>query len=228
MLALTGELLLSAWEKGLAEHDIDRALSMLALALPETSRDSLAELPIAERDILLLQLRAITFGPWLQGFASCSSCGTSLEFSLSIETLLERNAHISDEMAQDLHLRPVNSKDLLAILSASDVADAEKRLLSRCLVSQRIDTPVSPATRKEFELLNSAAEMSFALDCPNCSKHEVVAFDIARFLWAEVQRTATHLLSEIHVLASAYGWSECAIAAMAPRRRMAYMEMLNA
>jgi hypothetical protein len=124
MLALTGELLLSAWEKGLAEHDIDRALTMLALALPETSRDSLAELPIAERDILLLQLRAITFGPWLQGFASCSSCGTSLEFSLSIETLLERNAHISDEMAQDLHLRPVNSKDLLEILSASVFADA--------------------------------------------------------------------------------------------------------
>ena len=53
-------------------------------------------------------------------------------------------------------------------------------------------------------------------------------FDIARFLWAETRRAAAHLLSEIHELASAYGWSEEAIAAMSAQRRSAYMEMLNA
>ena len=44
MRALTGELLLSAWDRGTAEHDIDRALTMLAFAMPETSREELAAL----------------------------------------------------------------------------------------------------------------------------------------------------------------------------------------
>jgi hypothetical protein len=35
------------------------------------------------------------------------------------------------------------------------------------------------------------------------------------------------LLGEIHELASAYGWSERAIAQMSAGRRAAYLEMLN-
>ena len=51
---------------------------------------------------------------------------------------------------------------------------------------------------------------------------------MARFLWKEVRNAARRLLGEIHQLASAYGWSERAIAAMGPGRRAAYLGMLSA
>ena len=228
MHALTGERLLSAWDQGMTEHDIERALTMLALAMPEASREHLADLPITERNKLLLQLRALTFGPLLKGFAICSGCETPLEFTLRVDELLTRAEQLETETVQHSHLRAVNSHDLLAILAAEDAAHAEDLLLTRCLVSGGPEVLSFPAIREEFETLNAAAEMMFALDCPTCSRREMADFDIARFLWAETRRAAAHLLSEIHELASAYGWSEEAIAAMSAQRRSAYMEMLNA
>ena len=50
MRALAGELLLAAWERGAPEHDLDRALTMLAAALPDADREQLGALPIVERN----------------------------------------------------------------------------------------------------------------------------------------------------------------------------------
>jgi len=90
MRALTGDLLLSAWERCAHEHDLDRAVTMLALALPASSREQLAALPLGERNMLLLRLHEISFGPSLRGFASCSQCGEPLEFVLPAGALAER------------------------------------------------------------------------------------------------------------------------------------------
>ncbi len=57
MRALSGDLLLTAWERCAGEHDINRAVTMLALALPASSREQLAALPLAERNVLLLRLQ---------------------------------------------------------------------------------------------------------------------------------------------------------------------------
>jgi hypothetical protein len=238
MRALTGELLLSAWDRGTAEHDINRALTMLAFAMPETSREELAELSIAERNALLLQLRAITFGPVLNGYATCSACAAPLEFALPVDSLLAYEQQLPaaprewSEDAQTFHLRPVNSNALLAALSASDAEQAEERLLSCCLTISGLhqaSVEFSPASvREKFEQVNASAEIVCTLDCPACAKRETLDLDIVRFLWTEVRRAALRLLCEIHELACAYGWSERAIVTMSPSRRNAYREMLNA
>jgi hypothetical protein len=223
MRPLTGELLLSAWDQGMANHDVERALIMLSIALPEEGHDHLAELPIAERNALLLRLRAITFGPVLRGFTECSNCGAAIEFTLPVDTLLSRS-----EVTPSFHLRPVNSHDLLALFSTHDCADAEKLLLTRCLKPNSTQHLSVSDLRKEFELLNASSETLVALECPTCSQQGQADFDAAHFLWAEVKHAASRLLVEIHELASAYGWSESAIAAMSAQRRSAYMEMLDA
>ena len=52
--------------------------------------------------------------------------------------------------------------------------------------------------------------------------------DVARFLWLEIRHAARELLSDIHVLASHYGWAERDIASMSPLRRAAYLQMWSA
>ena len=54
-----------------------------------------------------------------------------------------------------------------------------------------------------------------------------VDLDVARFLLREVAAAARRLMADIHELASAYGWSEAAIASMSAARRAAYLEMLS-
>jgi hypothetical protein len=63
------------------------------------------------------------------------------------------------------------------------------------------------------------------LSCPACGRDYVVSFDIASFLWSEIEAKAPRLLLEVHDLASAYGWAEAEILALAPWRRSFYRAM---
>jgi hypothetical protein len=233
MLPLAGELLLRAWEDGAAEHDLGRALTMLATALPGTGREQLGALPIADRNLLLLRLHELTFGPMLSVFGVCASCGAQFEFAVSAAELTAHLADQSpasqvawDEGGRQYRLRAVTSDDLLATLAVPEAGAAQDLLLHRCLdVAPGVVHPTSVLER--FEQLNAASELSCSVDCPGCSGRELLDLDVARFLWTEVRNAARRLLGEIHQLASAYGWGERAIAGMGAGRRAAYLEMLS-
>ncbi len=229
MRPLAGELLLDAWEQGAAGDDVSRGLTLLALALPESSRDGLAELPLGEINRLLLHLHRLSFGPVLRGFSECPHCGARMELALPVAQMMARLDVPAAEVAwiEDgipYRLRPVNTADLAASLAAEDEAEAQRCVLARCL-----DRPTwSAAALEKFEQLNAAAELTFALQCPECSCSRTQELDVSRFLWLEVRHAALRLLGEIHELAAAYGWSEDAIVRMSPQRREAYRELLSA
>jgi len=237
MRPLAGELLLAAWEAGAAEHDLDRALTMLATALPDADRGQLGALPIAERNVLLLRLHELTFGSLLSVFGVCAACGAQFEFAVPVGALA-RQSPVGQlawqEEGRHYRLRAVTTDDLLATLGVPEPGAAQDLLLARCLeMSPAAALPaalpaVMPAARQRFEELNVASELSCSVDCPGCSSRELLDLDMGRFLWKEVRTAARRLLGEIHELASAYGWSERAIAGMRPGRRAAYLEMLSA
>src|SRR5450631_608037 len=223
MRVLSGELLLEAFDKGSTEHDLERALTMLALAMPESSRQLLAERSIAERNLLLLQLREVTFGPAMSGLARCPECSAHLEFAFDARTLIallqsqrgQRSVGWS-ECGRDYRLRAVNSDDLLACLTSPDAEEAQHRLLTRCLSvsgesSHSADPMFSPALIENFDQLHGATELSLSVECPECSRSQLLDLDIGRFLWLEVRNAAQKLMNEIHALAWAYGWSESSI-----------------
>ena len=233
MRPLAGESLLAAWERGAPEHDLDRALTMIATALPDADRELLGALPIAERNALLLRLHELTFGPLLSVFGVCAACGAQFEFAVPTAGLAGQSpvGQVAwREKGRHYRLRAVTTDDLLATLSVPETGAAADLLLARCLevspaAGQR---RASAATLQSFEQLNAASELSCSVDCPGCSSRELLDLDMARFLWKEVRNAARRLLGEIHRLASAYGWSERAIAEMSPGRRAAYLEMLSA
>jgi hypothetical protein len=239
MRALTGDLLLTAWDRCASEHELNRALTMLSIALPESDREQLAELPIGERNVLLLRLHAMSFGPQLRGFAACVRCGARLEFALSADTLA---AHLEAQRLQGVgecsdhgrqfHMRPVNSRDLIASLEVADIGQAQERLLAGCLSAAEgaddAELRTLPAALAAFERVNAAAELSCTIECPDCASVETHDLDIARFLWLEARHAARRLFGEVHALAATYGWNERAIVRMSPQRRSAYLEMLGA
>lgn len=239
MRALAGELLLAAWEEGAPEDELRRAVTILSIALPGSDREQLCALPIAERNLLLLRLHELSFGSLLSAFAVCPTCGAQLEFAVPVAAMTSRlQSQVPGAMiawtadGRQYQLRAVTTDDLLASLDVPDMSAAQECILSRCLqVSPAPDgqrSSAAPEVVQKFEHLHIAAELSCAIDCPGCSSHEILDLDIARFLWTEVRRAARELLGEIHQLACAYGWSERAIAQMAPNRRAAYLEILGA
>ncbi len=233
MTGLSTNDLLTAWETGHARHPVDRALVLLSFASPGTAPALLAELSIGERNAHLMQLRELTFGPDIRALADCPSCGESIELDSDTNQL---TVAAPDEVPLSLDVdgyrvafRLPTSSDLAAVRAAPDVATARHNLLERCS-SGNVPAGEMPETLKEaiaaaMEHADPQSEVRLALECPACGRHWEELFDVASFLWTEVNAWALRALRDVHQLASAYGWGEAEILAMTPCRRQVYLEM---
>jgi hypothetical protein len=239
MRPLIGELLLMAWEESASAHELCRAPAMLSIALPGCDQAQLSGLPLAERNLLLLRLHELSFGAVLHVFGVCSECAARLEFAMpvpemaaSLESEPSGRPVTWTEAGRQYQMRPVTTDDLIASLDVADLSAAQELLLERCLVVSPPHEPgqllTTPTVLQKFEQVQAPAELSCAIECPACSRRELLDLDIARFVWSEVRNAARRLLGEIHELASAYGWSEQAIIRMSADRREAYLEMVGA
>jgi hypothetical protein len=236
--------LLTAWEKGrLASSVAGSSLALLAAAYPGEPMASLARLTIGERDALLFTLRERLFGSHIQGLLNCSVCRETLSIELEISDLrLEMKGpwstalHLHDEHYR-LEFRLPNSRDLLSITSGSSVDSVRRQLFERILLSAaRAGKPITADEVPEDILARAEsmmaaadpqADIQFNIVCSTCQRSHQTAFDIASFLWAEVEAWAVRILREIHELARSYGWCEEEILRMSPWRRNCYMEMLG-
>jgi hypothetical protein len=233
MRALRGELLLQAWERGVGQGDLDRPLTLLAVACSGRSWDELLDLSMAQRELELLLLRRITFGDVLRGYASCFSCAARLEFEVHVSSIIDRVRELNAPAEAGWRhknavfaMRQVTTRDLVALASASE---PRSHLLALCT---RSDSPDGPTVAdceamavEQFNRLNEGAETRFSLQCAECSETAQMDLDIGRFLWAEVRHAAVNAFREVHELAAAYGWSETEILGMSSMRRATYLGM---
>jgi len=237
--------LLEAWERGLAEPPVRRALALLAAACPETPVEDLARESMGRRDARLLTLREWTFGSRLVALADCPACGELLETAfdaaeIRVPGALEGPAEpLSLTVAGcALTLRLPNSLDVAAVAAGEDLEMARHWLLVRCLLDARgpdgeevsLDRLPAAALQTIGDRMAAAdpqGDVELALRCPACGHAWPAVFDIASYFWTEVDAWARVLLHEIHTLASAYGWREGDILALSPWRRRAYLELIG-
>lgn len=243
MRALTTSELLTVWETGSSFSAPRRALLLLSTAAPDLSGDSLGQLSVGQRDDLLLQLRAATFGPQLEATSGCPKCGEQLEISLDTGELRSSAHHPTGELLtldcanHSLTFRPPNAFDLVEISTMPDLLCAEAGLLRRCVLSARtgdrllasdeLPASVLAALSERLAEIDPAADLRFSLNCPACKQGWEENFDIVSFFWRELEAWSARILREVHTLASAYGWSEAEIVALSPARRRLYLEMAS-
>jgi hypothetical protein len=232
--------LLQAWERGIDQPLYERAVILLAAALPESTLDDPAAWSLGKRDARLLTLRETLFGSQLVSVVDCPRCDTRLELNFTTadvrmpfaeQASLPIRVEASDgEYVIGLHAP--NTFDLRLIASQPD----REMLLNRCLSNvQRNSVPV-PADQlpseviativRRFGEIDPQADVRLALRCFACGHEWLATYDIVSFLWLEIEAWAERMLREVHLLASAYGWSESDILAMDPRRRQRYLEMV--
>ncbi|MGW7696705.1 T4 family baseplate hub assembly chaperone [Streptomyces asiaticus] len=119
-------------------------------------------------------------------------------------------------------------------------ARARRALLARCIVSAHrsgrpvpadrlpaaeLPEPVQRRLAEAAERADPAADVTLNVACPECGEATRAELDIASYLWAELDHWARDLLLDVHLLATAYGWSEPQILALSPLRRRYYLEL---
>jgi hypothetical protein len=246
MSPLSAESILRIWETGRDQHPLDRALTMLLADGQGRTRDQLAALPAAQRDEHLLRLREQTFGTVIDAFVQCPRCSESLEFTLSAADIRSRieNDHHGPEgveaplgvVSEDIKVcfRLPDSRDLAAAAGCDDIRDARRLIVRRCVqeayaAGEPMDIETLPghaldAAGAQIAQHQRQAEVLLELQCPACKNNRQMMFDIASFLWTEIEAEAKRLLREVHILASAYGWREADILSLSPLRRQFYLE----
>jgi hypothetical protein len=234
--------IISLWERGFGRHPVDQALVLLSAACPTLALEQLSSLAIGGRDACLLRLREAIFGPDATSTARCPHCAEALEFTVRTIDLLASppDQEAPYELVQDgltLKFRLPDSTDLRAIVSYPDVGAARRQLLYRCVLeASRDGTRIACEALSEQETAQLAshmaqcdpqADITLDLDCAACGWGWSVAFDIAIFLWHEIDALAKRLLGEVHTLAQFYGWSESDILALSSARRNFYLEQAS-
>jgi predicted RNA-binding Zn-ribbon protein involved in translation (DUF1610 family) len=232
---------LRVWESGTGEHPVDRALTVLAAALPDADRTELAAMSVGRRDGRLMDVREANFGSRVSGVAECPECGEILQWDLDLEDV--RSARSDHEEGtnrlvvegHELLYRLPDSTDLAAVALGGDVACERDTLLDRCVLEARKDgvrvevhslpEAVVSGLAAEMEARDPQAETLLDFECPECGLRWQALFDVLTFLWTELQTRARNLLNDVHDLARTYGWSEKDILEMSAVRRRYYLEV---
>ena len=241
--SLTAAELIQVWENGRERPPVMQALLLLAAAFPQEPLQTLAELPVGQRDRRMLELRRWLFGPRLESVVVCPQCGERLELTFDVSQIQVPafpQAPGSWELEHAgfyLRFRLLNSQDLLAAQQAGGPDAGRRAMLDGCLLEARhgdrpqradeLPEEVQTALTRRLAELDPQAEVNIPVTCPACEHRWLALFDIVTFLWQEINAWALRTLEEVHTLARAYAWSEDEILALSPWRRRADIEMVT-
>ncbi|TLS43502.1 hypothetical protein FE633_25485 [Streptomyces montanus] len=234
--------LLATWEAGLAQAPWGRAQLLHRAARPDTGGEALSSLPVGEREADLFALRLALFGERMQVRLACGACGEDMEFDLDAREFARSSAAPAEprvrvaEGGWEVEFRVPSVADLTA---AARQPDARRALLARCVVSAVRDGETVAADvlsdalpevvqRRLAEAAQAAdpgADVTLNVNCPECAAATRAELDIASYLWTELDAWARDTLLDVHLLATAYGWSEPEILALSPLRRRYYLEL---
>jgi hypothetical protein len=254
MHALTTLELINIWEIGLDRQLPQRALLLLHAASPDISLDELADLSIGERDSKLMALRELIFGKNFAAATNCPGCNEIVELNLNTDDFTIGSAEHAEALGEhddngslffqsigfDICFRIPNSQDVIDGIENTGLEAGETRrsIIQKCILSLKRDgrevaidelpEAVLESIEHQMELADPLSDIQLLLTCPICGHQWQALFDILTFFWNEIDTWAHHILDEVHLLASAYGWCETDILAMGARRRHWYLKLIYA
>jgi hypothetical protein len=203
----------------------------------------LRELPVGDRDRLVIALRGMLHGDTLECVFACG-CGESLEIEMEVAALLgeepaaaPRDATATTPRDLTVRVRPASGHDheRASRRALEDPRAAAGELLAACVVEARrpsgeaaeLDAEVAGCAETLLAELDPGAELLLTGTCPACERDVTVTFDPITYLWTELEQRRTLLEREVHVLSLHYHWSEREIVALSPARRARYLALLD-
>ncbi|MCP3902791.1 MAG: hypothetical protein GY715_04065 [Planctomycetes bacterium] len=225
---------------------VDRPLPTQVTAILQVALESLAgeppsaervrELCVGDRQWLMRRL-GVHLGlaaSWLT--ARCPDCDEPFDVFVDPDALPARSpsagfpfAEIETSLgARRFRVPNGGDQEALEDLGAASEDEAYVALARRCAVEPLDGHGLSAEDLEAIDEALEAASPEVAQEigatCPSCGSTSSVSVDPYAFL----STTTAAVLSAVHTLASAYGWSEAEILALPRVRRDLYMEMVSA
>jgi len=205
---------------------------------------------VGDRESLLLNLQRITWGELMECVLNCPNpeCREKMDLNLKVSDLLVppypeiRDVYeivLSDNGNSckiQFRLLRGSDQEAAADLAHRDLNAAANLLINRCLVSREGECrDNSGILTLEFAQkisslmadLDRQALMTLNFSCPFCRMEIATNFDIASYLFREIESRKKSLYREVHTLAFHYHWSEAEIMSLTPKKRYTYLQLLD-
>ena len=242
--ALNPGALLELWDKCAAMALPQRARTILAASYPAVRAKELDAMAIGTWNSAILRFRAAQFGTELQVFDRCPHCQGNVEFAIQTGEILPATDPLPAERGVSagdwsVRFRLLTGGDWLQSFNSegAEAIEAGKRLLGRAILQVRrgpneaaaeeMPDAAWEALAEALVQADSASEIVFHLHCPSCGERWESPLEPADFVWREINAACRRLLRQIHVLASAYGWSESEILRLSHERRASYLHLIE-
>lgn len=240
MNGLAASEIVALWEAYRRASATTRAVG-LAAAATSCDTEEIAALPIGERDAAILRTRCATWGPRAPCHAACPRCAAELELELDLSAMVPAEIppaeHALERDGVAIRFRVPTSADLWALERLDAAASPADELLARCVLSatrhgdpigaDRLPEALRETLADELSRLDPLADVELELSCAACRHAWVTSFDVADYVWREIDGEARRLLAIVDALARAYGWGEAEILALGPERRRFYLERVG-
>jgi hypothetical protein len=200
-------------------------------------RDTCRDDTLGERNQRLLRLHRLLVNKPLEASVMCRQCGVESEFTVPSDNILAASAPAPDASVRirtrgrTLRFRLPRMSDIEAAGRTSTVRAVRSAVLERCRVDGDLKWMTDAAAEqlgREFEGRDPAATIVVNIFCSGCQAALGVSIDLATFVACDLDRAMESLYSDIHEIASAYGWDEPTILALPPERRRRYVSMISA
>ena len=207
------------------------ALLGAALQTPSGGAEAARALSVGDRQWLLAQL-AVHLGQahvWITG--TCAACEAAFDAPLDLAALPvkpagegypERTVEAPENL---IRVRAPTGADQEAIAGLPE-AEAVAVLLARCVDGANTRT-LSPDTLERIDAalaeISPEAAAEVETTCPSCGAACRAGFDLADVVFAHLGDP----FEDVHVIASAYHWSEGDILALPAARRRRYLHLID-
>lgn len=244
---LTSNDIVTLWEAALSKSYWHKAILLLAAAHPTIAMNEFSLLSIGQRNTKLFRFRDSLFGSDIEAHSQCPKCAEKVEFQLDSQVICDPNVPVWDGGERSIDIdnhriicRPPTCSDLEMIAPFLEVEDEEGAayaLMKACVFQWLVDGVYTPIDAMPISLVEQVSQHIKTFDphsdivcrlaCPECEHSWGEPFDIASFLWHEIDNKAQIILSEVQLLARAFGWWEGDILSLSDVRRKYYIEQLH-
>jgi hypothetical protein len=197
-----------------------------------------ADLAVCDCDRLCAAIYGKYFGERIVGTVACRDCHEPFEMNFSLPGLLESLAARRPAMAsgpddqgiftladgQRFRLPTVGQQCQVIGLEADDAVAA---LLKACVLEG--DPTHDPQTLgAAMEEVGGLLDPDLDAACPQCGARQAVRFDIQSYLFRTLGYERQFLNSEVHCIATAYGWSAGEILGLTREDRRDFVRLIQA
>jgi len=216
-----------------AIHLVDRLLVDRDGCLAPGASESLTAF---DRDRLLAAVYRRGFTDRIESTVACTACGDRFDLNFSLDQLIaslesqrsdggaEADGYVHTTDGAVFRLPNGREECLAATLPQQEA----RGLLRKAIVSDS-SRPVSAA---ELDSLLERAAPLLDLDmdamCPECARNQRVRFSMQTYLLESLLKERRRLVSDIHRVARAYGWSRREILELPRSERRQHVELIEA